>query len=420
MGPWIAHAEPEDDPSALGVKLLVNGELMQDGSTANLIFSVAELIAHFARVLTLEPGDVIATGTPAGVGAGRTPPRFLSPGDRVEARVEGAWVARDDNHSTGAGDLAHGRQRRSRLSKLNEPASEAPPVAVAKLAIYEAHSADVARLASYYEDVLQFAVSERTKDAVYLTTGNDHHCTVVRAGEPNGRARLGFEIHGSLDDAGERLQARGVAFERASDPEPGIAASLTLTEPGSGTPLSLFEHPQPSGVASAIALRPTKLGHVASYVPDLLETQRFYIDVLGLRWSDTIGDFFTFLRCNADHHAINLMGSTKKSGLFHVAYEMRDFMQLKDALDNIATFGYSCEWGPGRHGVGHNIFSYHRDVDGNLVELFTEIDIIYDEENGWFEPRPWHETWPQGPKVWDRDPTAANKWGWINPAMLDH
>jgi 2-keto-4-pentenoate hydratase/2-oxohepta-3-ene-1,7-dioic acid hydratase in catechol pathway len=89
MGPWIAHAEPRDDPSALGVKLLVNGELMQDGSTANMIFNVAELIAHFARVLTLEPGDVIATGTPAGVGAGRTPQRFLSPGDRVEARIEG-------------------------------------------------------------------------------------------------------------------------------------------------------------------------------------------------------------------------------------------------------------------------------------------------------------------------------------------
>ena len=133
-------------------------------------------------------------------------------------------------------------------------------------------------------------------------------------------------------------------------------------------------------MASALGVRPTKLGHVASYVPDLLVIQRFYIDVLGFRWSDTIGDFFTFLRCNVDHHAINLMQSDKRSGLFHVAYEVRDFLHLKDHLDHLATRGHTLEWGPGRHGVGHNIFSYHRDPDGNLVELFTEIDLIYDEE----------------------------------------
>ena len=126
-------------------------------------------------------------------------------------------------------------------------------------------------------------------------------------------------------------------------------------------------------------------------MPDLLVIQRFYIDVLGFRWSDTIGDFFTFLRCNVDHHAINLMQSDKRSGLFHVAYEVRDFLQLKDHLDHLATRGHTLEWGPGRHGVGHNIFSYHRDPDGNLVELFTEIDLIYDEETAHFEPRPWHE-----------------------------
>ena len=78
------------------------------------------------------------------------------------------------------------------------------------------------------------------------------------------------------------------------------------------------------------------------------------------------------------------------------------------------------ECGPGRHGAGHNIFTYHRDPDGNLVELFTEIDVIQDETTGRFEPRPWHETWPQGPRFWDTNVEAANKWGPIDPEKLEH
>jgi 2,4-diketo-3-deoxy-L-fuconate hydrolase len=89
MGPWITLAEHVADPGALKIGLSVNGEVMQDSSTAEMIFDVPALITHYARILTLEPGDVIATGTPAGVGAGRRPPRFLAPGDRVRARIEG-------------------------------------------------------------------------------------------------------------------------------------------------------------------------------------------------------------------------------------------------------------------------------------------------------------------------------------------
>jgi 2-keto-4-pentenoate hydratase/2-oxohepta-3-ene-1,7-dioic acid hydratase in catechol pathway len=87
MGPWITLAADAGDPSDLPVELTLNGEVMQSSTTAHMIFGVAELVAHFARVLTLEPGDVIATGTPAGVGAARTPPRYLQPGDRLVARI---------------------------------------------------------------------------------------------------------------------------------------------------------------------------------------------------------------------------------------------------------------------------------------------------------------------------------------------
>lgn len=83
MGPWITLAQHVPDPQAIPVRCLVNGELMQDSSTANMLFSVAEIIAHVSRFMTLSPGDVIATGTPAGVGFGMKPRRFIADGDVV-------------------------------------------------------------------------------------------------------------------------------------------------------------------------------------------------------------------------------------------------------------------------------------------------------------------------------------------------
>jgi 2,4-didehydro-3-deoxy-L-rhamnonate hydrolase len=87
MGPWITRPETAGDPTAMPIELRVNGEVKQQSSTAKMIFSVAELVDYYARFMTLEVGDVIATGTPAGVGAGAQPPQFLAPGDVVEVEI---------------------------------------------------------------------------------------------------------------------------------------------------------------------------------------------------------------------------------------------------------------------------------------------------------------------------------------------
>jgi 2,4-didehydro-3-deoxy-L-rhamnonate hydrolase len=89
LGPAVTPARFVADPQALAIRSWVNGELRQDSSTSDMTFSVAELVAHLCSVMTLEPGDVIATGTPAGVGAGFSPPRFLAPGDEVTVEIEG-------------------------------------------------------------------------------------------------------------------------------------------------------------------------------------------------------------------------------------------------------------------------------------------------------------------------------------------
>jgi 2-keto-4-pentenoate hydratase/2-oxohepta-3-ene-1,7-dioic acid hydratase in catechol pathway len=88
MGPVIVTADEIEDPHKLRIALRINGETLQDSNTCNLIFGVDKLIAFLSSVFTLEPGDVISTGTPAGVGFAHKPPRWLRPGDLVEAEVE--------------------------------------------------------------------------------------------------------------------------------------------------------------------------------------------------------------------------------------------------------------------------------------------------------------------------------------------
>lgn len=87
VGPLVPRDEIPD-PHALRIRAIVSGEVMQDSTTANLVFGVDEIIAHASRTTTLEPGDLILTGTPAGVGIFRDPPRLLRPGDEVTVEIE--------------------------------------------------------------------------------------------------------------------------------------------------------------------------------------------------------------------------------------------------------------------------------------------------------------------------------------------
>jgi 2-keto-4-pentenoate hydratase/2-oxohepta-3-ene-1,7-dioic acid hydratase in catechol pathway len=92
MGPAVVTTDEISDPHALRIVLRLNGKTMQESSTAEMIFRIDELVSFVAETVTLEPGDVIATGTPAGVGFARTPPVYLKPGDVVEVEVEGLGV----------------------------------------------------------------------------------------------------------------------------------------------------------------------------------------------------------------------------------------------------------------------------------------------------------------------------------------
>ena len=108
VGPWLVTADEVPDPQKLQLWLEVSGKRMQDGKTADMVFGVAQLVSYISRFMTLEPGDLIATGTPAGVGMGRQ--RFLKPGDTMRLGISGLGEQSTTVHAWDAAliDKAHG------------------------------------------------------------------------------------------------------------------------------------------------------------------------------------------------------------------------------------------------------------------------------------------------------------------------
>ena len=89
VGPWIVTSDEIHDPHSLKIRCLVNGEIRQEGDTGQMVHNIWQQIAYLSTAFTLEPGDLLATGTPSGVGAALVPPQFLKPGDVVRCEIEG-------------------------------------------------------------------------------------------------------------------------------------------------------------------------------------------------------------------------------------------------------------------------------------------------------------------------------------------
>ncbi len=96
IGPWLVTADEVPDPQALRLWLSVDGKVLQDSNTSDMIFSVAQIVSYMSRFMALLPGDIISTGTPSGVGLGMKPPRYLKPGEVMELEVEGLGRQRQE------------------------------------------------------------------------------------------------------------------------------------------------------------------------------------------------------------------------------------------------------------------------------------------------------------------------------------
>ena len=285
-------------------------------------------------------------------------------------------------------------------------------ISVRKLGHITLVTPDIERQVDYYTGILGLALTDRSADRAYLASAVDHHSIVLQKGDEPSCAKLSFQVAPETDlrDFARQLDRMGVATKLASDTEPGIPGVLSMADP-KGTLIEVFAEREPSPQPyTGSGIVPVKLGHVAYTAPDLQNSVDWYKEALGFRVSDWLGDMFAFMRCGPDHHTVNFLRGPRVR-MQHFAFELMDWAHVQRACDILARNGYPLLWGPGRHGIGHNIFIYHRTPDGHIVELFTELDRINDEELGYFEPRPWHHDRPQRPKVWVPDIKAANLWG---------
>lgn len=278
---------------------------------------------------------------------------------------------------------------------------------------------DVERAIAYYTQYLGLTEVKRDGKTVYLACPSDFYSVVLTEGSAPAVTRLALQLGPDADIEAfvTQTKAKGVAVRKQTNTGPDTPLTLTITDP-SGMEIDLLatrtvvaNRPLNHGVT------PRKLGHTAFFTPDIQATVKFYSEVLGFRVSDWIGDFFVFMRCNTDHHTVNFLSGPKR-GLHHIAFELNDWNHVKEACDLLPHHDLDLIWGPGRHGPGHNIYTYHLNPDGFTIEMFTELDTMSCEENGYFDPRPWHHDKPQRPKVWN--PTAIrsrNFWGLSKPEL---
>ena len=270
---------------------------------------------------------------------------------------------------------------------------------------------NIDRQIAHYCEVVGLYLIDRDADHAYLGTNAGQLAIVLEKGSIDACTRISFEVSQShsFDEMSKFLSSHGIASARRSHSIPGLADVLCFTDP-KGTVIELFCEPRFVAKGPFIGGAVTqKLGHLAFVVADPRAMAEFYQNILGFRISDWIGDFFVFLRCGADHHTVNFIQGPKVK-MHHIAFEMRDTAHLHNILDQLGQKRVEIIWGPVRHGAGHNIAAYHFDPDGQMIEFYSELDRMSDEENGFFDPRPWHRDLPQRPKIWD--PTKQrDMWG---------
>jgi catechol 2,3-dioxygenase-like lactoylglutathione lyase family enzyme len=284
---------------------------------------------------------------------------------------------------------------------------------VTRLSHVAVRSPDVERLRSYYTEVVGLAPYDEVDGVVYLASGGYGPALELRPGQAPGLDHIGFEVSAAHEnELLARLRDQNVTVSSSADSEPGLSRIHEVKDvEGNTLQLCLVDDGRPAAARATAGIGPNKIGHIAARTRSAAAVTDFYESALGFRWSDWMGDFFVFLRCNTDHHTVNFVNASRPGELHHFAFEVGDRVELLGACDTLASHGVRLIWGPGRHGVGHNMFIYHGDPDGNVVELFCDLDRIASEELGYFEPRPWHEDKPQSPKHWVPDPSSANQWG---------
>ena len=239
---------------------------------------------------------------------------------------------------------------------------------------------DIDRQIDYFTQIAGLTLTERENGRAFLATKLGDLAVQLEKGDHARCARLAFQVapDTEFDDIRRGVEAEGVRCQTRNDPTPGIPRMLAFEDP-KGTVCEVFAAQTPIGKNQQVpGIGPIKLGHLAFVVPEPKEFAAFYTRVLGFRVSDWIQDWFVFMRCGPDHHTVNFVRG-KRTQMHHIAFELKDWAHIQAACDFLGGKNIPIIWGPGRHGPGHNVYTYHRNPDDQIVEMFTELDKMLDE-----------------------------------------
>jgi catechol-2,3-dioxygenase len=254
----------------------------------------------------------------------------------------------------------------------------------------------------------QFGFTERARGEGEATLSCDDEpraLVLVEDARP-GFARVGWELaHDcSLEDAAAHLDGLGITFERGSDrlalvDLEGNALQILAYRGRAGAESRFIAHARPAAPGMPVG-HPRKLGHVNFLTGRIHAQKDFYIDALGMRLTDWLGDGGVWLHIGSEHHVMALVDQGY-SHFHHLALDVVDIGQMRVALDHLGRHGRWLGWGPTRHGVGGNIASYVRIVEEEcFVELYCDMEQL----------APDHE-----PREWPDDRYSSNTWGPLPP-----
>ena len=259
---------------------------------------------------------------------------------------------------------------------------------------------------AFYENIVGLEVSDRSDGAVFLRCNAEHHCLAIYPGEKRQLHHLGLEVldEEALEEARHALAQRGFQPQERQYTEPGHGAALCYLD-ADGNLIELYEGMETiDQPLQPREIRPLKFGHITLQSIDLKRALTFYTEALGFRVSDTAEESVAWLRCNQEHHGIALLNAGHAK-VNHYAYDLADWNEIKRVCDHLWRNDVPIIYGPSRHGPGHNIFVYIPDPAGNVIELTTELDLIWDEEK--YRPLNWSNE-PKTVDIWRGLPAPPN------------
>lgn len=251
-------------------------------------------------------------------------------------------------------------------------------------------------------DILGLRETRRIGNAAYFAASDLHHEIVYVKSDRDAVDHISLAARDSdaLVEIRRRVHSAGYTLLSDQPLEEGVSEALSFVGP-EGYIFQVYVSLQRERYARP-HFGPTRYGHLNIQPKDFVRMRDFFVDILDFRVSDRIGDDAAFLRCNADHHGIALLKG--RGSLHHHAWQAESIADLGRLADRLDRAGERLIWGPLRHGAGNNIAAYFKEPSGAIVELYTDLEQIYDDarppvewdpnDAGWFTR--WVDFRPQG------------------------